>query len=65
MSEGESEYKKGLKCMKTGLFKRKPDLTSAAMHFEAAAKAYEKERNTDGAINAYEQLAKVNEQMNE
>ena len=65
MSEGDSEYKKGLKCIKTGLFKWKPDFPSAAIHFEAAAKAYELSRNIEGAINAYEQLAKVNEQMNE
>lgn len=65
MSEAENEYKQGVKAMKTGLFKRKPDLASAAIHFEAASKAFERERNTVGAMNAYEQLGKVNEQMNE
>lgn len=65
MGDGESEYKKGLKAMKTGLFKRKPDTATAAIHFEAAAKAYELSRNIDGAINAYDQLGKANEMMNE
>jgi hypothetical protein len=65
MSEGDSEYKKGLKCLKTGLFKWKADVPSAAIHFEAAAKAYELSRNNEGAINAYEELAKANELMNE
>ena len=62
---GESEYKKGLKCIKTGLFKWKPDFASAAIHFEAAVKAYEQSRDVEGAINAYEQLGSANEQMNE
>jgi hypothetical protein len=65
MADGDSEYKKGLKAMKTGIFKRKPDCATAAVHFEAAAKAFELSRNVDGAINAYEQLGKANEMMNE
>ena len=65
MADADSEYKKGLKAMKTGIFKRKPDCATAAVHFQAAAEAYERSRNTEGAINAYEQLGKANEMMNE
>ena len=65
MSEGDSEYRKGLKCLKTGLFKWKSDIPGAAIHFEAAAKAYDQSRNNEGSLNAYEQLGKANELMNE
>jgi gamma-soluble NSF attachment protein len=65
MADADSEYKKGLKCVKTGLFKWKPDYAGAAIHFEAAAKAYEQARNPEGAANAYEKLAETNEFMNE
>jgi hypothetical protein len=48
MADRDSEYKKGLKAMKTGIFKGKLDCATT-VNFESAAKAYELSPNVDGA----------------
>jgi hypothetical protein len=40
LSEAEKEWKLGLKALKTGLFKWKPDVNGAAIHFDKASKGF-------------------------
>ena len=65
MYNPDKEFKKATKCLKTGLFKWKADHASAAIHFENAAKAYEQQGNLEGALRAYQELSKVNEQLSD
>ena len=41
LSEADKAWKDGLKALKTGIFKWKPDVNGASIHFERAAKGFQ------------------------
>ena len=64
-SEADKAWKAGLKALKTGIFKWKPDVNGAAIHFEQAAKGFQLAHAWPEAISAYEKMSECNEKLHD
>ncbi|KAK2147858.1 hypothetical protein LSH36_534g01018 [Paralvinella palmiformis] len=61
--EGLEHVKQAEKCLKTGLFKWKPDFDGAAFEYSKAAVAFKNAKATDHAINSYLKCSAVQREM--